>query len=55
MGRINIEIPTDIHRKLKSVSALKGVTLIEYVNQALEEKLSKMGKWNDAEVEEEEN
>ena len=45
MGRINIEIPEDIHRRVKAVSALKGTTLIEYINQSVEEKLKRMKKW----------
>ena len=39
MGRINVEIPDDIHRKAKAVSALKGITLIDYINLAIQEKL----------------
>ena len=41
MGRINIEIPDDVHRKLKSVCALNGLTLIDYINEALKDKLSR--------------
>ena len=41
MGRINIEIPDDIHRRAKSVSALKGVTLFDYINLAIQEKLKR--------------
>ncbi len=41
MGRVNISIPDDIHRRIKAVSALKGGTLIDYVNLAIEEKLKK--------------
>ena len=39
MGRINIEIPDEEHRRAKAVSALKGITLVEYINLAIEEKL----------------
>jgi|APFre7841882654_1041346.scaffolds.fasta_scaffold58511_3 hypothetical protein len=39
MGHINIEIPDDDHRKAKAVSALRGMTLVEYINLAIEEKL----------------
>lgn len=37
MGRINIELEDEVHRKIRAVSALKGITLIEYINQALKE------------------
>ena len=39
MGRINIELDEELHRKAKSISALKGLTLFEYINKAIEEKL----------------
>ena len=42
VGRINIEIPEETHKKVKAISALKGITLIEYINQAIEEKLKRM-------------
>ena len=38
MGRINIEIDDDVHRKLKSLCALHGKTIIEFINETLEEK-----------------
>ncbi len=41
MGRINIEIPDEEHRRAKAVSALKGITLVEYINLAIEEKLKR--------------
>ena len=41
MGRVNIEIPDNAHRKMKSVCALKGLTIIDYINEALKEKLNR--------------
>ena len=41
MARVNIEIPDDMHRKVKVDCALRGVTLIEFINKAVEEKLKK--------------
>ena len=44
MGRINIELKDEIHRKAKINSAMKDITLIKYINNAIEEKLKKE-KW----------
>ena len=41
MGRINIEIKDEVHRKAKAFSAIKGITLIEYINNILEKKLTR--------------
>jgi|GEM_PF-3512244 hypothetical protein len=41
MGRVNIEIPDEIHRKVKSLCALRETTLIDFINAALREKLAK--------------
>ena len=41
MGHVNIEIPDEIHRKMKVACALKGLTLIDFINTALREKLAK--------------
>ena len=41
MGRINIEIPADVHRKAKVYCAENGITLIEFIAKAIEEKLRK--------------
>jgi predicted HicB family RNase H-like nuclease len=43
MTRINIELKDDVHRKAKVVCAMKGITLIEYINQALKERVKKDG------------
>ena len=44
MGRINIEIKEENHKKLKALCALRGITLIEYINKALKEKVEKDGR-----------
>jgi hypothetical protein len=44
VGRINIEIPDDIHRIIKSECALKGMVLSDYIAAALEKKLTKEEK-----------
>ena len=41
MPRINIELPADIHKKAKIAAAMKEITLIEYVTEALAEKLKR--------------
>ena len=41
MTRVNIELPEDLHRKVKIICALQGKTLKEYLILSLEEKLSK--------------
>jgi predicted HicB family RNase H-like nuclease len=41
MGRVNIEIPDEVHKKMKVVCAMRGITLIEFINEALEEKLKR--------------
>ncbi|MFT4304681.1 MAG: hypothetical protein ACMXX8_01185 [Candidatus Woesearchaeota archaeon] len=38
MARINIEIDKETHKKLKIICTLKDKTLIEYINEAIEEK-----------------
>ncbi len=41
MGRINIAIPEEHHRQAKVAAALRGITLIQYINEAIEEKLQR--------------
>ena len=41
MGRINIEIPDDVHKKAKLACIQAEVTLIEFINTAIKEKLKK--------------
>ncbi len=37
VARIHYEIPDDLHRRAKSAAALRGVTLKDYVIEALEQ------------------
>jgi predicted HicB family RNase H-like nuclease len=41
MTRVNIEVNDELHKKAKLASVLEGKTLIEFINQAIEEKLKK--------------
>jgi predicted HicB family RNase H-like nuclease len=41
MTRINIEIDEEVHRKVKVASAIKGLTLIEFINNAIAERIKK--------------
>jgi predicted HicB family RNase H-like nuclease len=41
LGRINIEISEELHKKLKVEAALKSTTIIELINKAIEEELKK--------------
>ncbi len=41
MGHVNIEVPDEIHRKMKVACAQKELTIIEFINAALREKLSR--------------
>ena len=36
LARIHYELPDDLHRRAKSAAALQGVTLKEFLIQALE-------------------
>ena len=48
MARINIEIKEEIHKKAKINSIINNITLIEYVNKAIKEKLKKEKlKWEE--------
>ena len=44
MGRINIEIPEENHRKLKAVCALNGDVIRDFIISALDEKVKKERK-----------
>jgi len=46
MTRINIEIADELHKKAKLQALLKNKTLIEYVHDALEEKIKKDSQKN---------
>ncbi|MBW2999034.1 hypothetical protein KY339_00030 [Candidatus Woesearchaeota archaeon] len=39
MTRVNIEIPEEVHKKVKIACAVNSTTLIQFINQAIEEKL----------------
>lgn len=41
MGRVNIEISDDLHKKAKIACVTKGQTLIQFINQAIDEKLKR--------------
>ena len=44
MTRINIEINDELHKKAKLNALLQGKTLIEYIHEALDEKIKKVKK-----------
>ena len=46
MGRVNVEIEIELHKKLKVACALAGKTIQKMINEALTEKLrrEKRGK-----------
>jgi len=41
MTRINIEVDNELHKKAKLASIQDGKTLIQYINEAIDEKLRK--------------
>ena len=41
MGRVNIEIDAELHKKLKIACALTGKTIQQTINEALSEKLKR--------------
>ena len=44
MGNINIEIPSEVHKRLKIASAVNSIAIKQYIIQALEEAMQKRGK-----------
>lgn len=44
MTRVNIEIDDELHKKAKLNALLQNKTLIEYIHEALKEKVKKDGK-----------
>jgi predicted HicB family RNase H-like nuclease len=44
MPRINYELPTDLHRQAKAAAALQGITLQDFVIEALEQAVSRAGR-----------
>ena len=41
MGNINIQIPDEVHKQIKVACAVNSLTLIEFINKAVEEKLKR--------------
>lgn len=41
MGRINIQLEQEAHKKLKILCALKETTIEKYINKILKERLKK--------------
>ena len=41
MAKINIEMDSEIHKKVRLISLKKGITLAQFVNETLSEKLKK--------------
>lgn len=41
MTRINIELDDELHKEAKTNSAKQGKTLIEYVSEAIKEKIER--------------
>ena len=41
MGRVNIEIEGELHKKLKVACALTGKTIQQLINEALSERLKR--------------
>ena len=41
VARVHYEIPDDLHRRAKAAAAMLGITLKEFVIQALEEATAK--------------
>ncbi len=39
MGNVNIELPEELHKKVKVVCALTSKTIIDFVSTSLEKKL----------------
>ncbi len=44
MTRVNIEIETELHKKAKLSALLLNKTLIEFINEAVQEKVDKEEK-----------
>lgn len=41
MGRVNVEIQEELHKKMKVACAVSDKTIIEFINEAIIEKLKK--------------
>lgn len=46
MKRLNIVISADLHKDLKVAAALNGITLQQFVSEAISEKIKKEGSVN---------
>ena len=44
VARIHIEVPDDLHRRAKAAAAMQGVTLKDFVIQALEDAIEPTAK-----------
>jgi hypothetical protein len=44
MTRVNIEVENDLHKKAKLASLIDGKTLIEFINEAISEKVKRSKK-----------
>ena len=44
MTRVNIEIDSEVHKKAKLSAILQNKTLIQYINEAIAEKIKKSEK-----------
>lgn len=44
MGRINIELPENVHKELKVKCAIQGVSIKDYINGVLKERVLKTVK-----------
>jgi len=44
MARINIELDSELHKQSKLNALLQNKTLIQYIHEALDEKIKKDGK-----------
>tara|TARA_Y100000310_G_scaffold236867_1_gene240121 strand:+ start:1151 stop:1297 length:147 start_codon:yes stop_codon:yes gene_type:complete len=41
MTRVNIEVDSELHKKAKLNSLLHNITLIQYINEAIKEKVDR--------------
>lgn len=39
MTRVNIELPEELHKQIKIISATEGVSLKQFINKIIEDKL----------------
>ena len=44
MTRVNIELPDELHKKIKIVCAVKETTLKEFIRDRLDKKVNNKGK-----------